>query len=217
MERLLSGTVAFRQSDFLAHRELFRNLGRRQDPHTLFIACSDSRVDPVMLTKAFPGELFVVRNIANIVPRYRQSEEYLATTSAIEYAVEVLAVQNIVVCGHSNCGGCAALYAGEQQLVGTPHTRRWLEQASVVRQQVLAAMAGEKPDPAKREWLTEQFNVLQQVKNLFSYEFISRRYQQGRLNVYGWHYIIETGEVYNYNRDKGYFELINDWPAEGDR
>ncbi|MEJ2520550.1 MAG: carbonic anhydrase, partial [Desulfuromonadales bacterium] len=127
MEKLFKGIARFRHEDFEVHRELFRELGRKQQPHTLFIGCSDSRVVPELITRTRPGELFMIRNIANIVPPYRQTHEFAATTAAIEYAVEVLNVAAIVVCGHSNCGGCAALHQDPKTLQHIPHVARWLE------------------------------------------------------------------------------------------
>lgn len=207
MDKLLKGAVAFRRQDFEKHRALFEKLDKRQQPHTLFIGCSDSRVDPNMITGSLPGEMFIVRNIANIVPRYRESVEFLATTSAIEFAVQALKVENIVVCGHSNCGGCASLYLPEEAFEQMPHTRRWLQQAAPVRQNVESNPMAE--DPAAREWLTEQENVLLQMKNLLSYPFIREQYIQGKLKIDGWHYIIGTGQVMVYNAEKGYFEEIS--------
>ena len=110
MDSLFDGVKEFNTTDFLEHKELFEKIGNNQSPHTLFIGCSDSRLVPNLITKTLPGELFVIRNIANLVPIYRTSNDFLATTSAIEYAVKILNVTNIVVCGHSNCGGCNALY-----------------------------------------------------------------------------------------------------------
>jgi carbonic anhydrase len=207
MSNLFEGVVQFRQEDFEKHKDLFSDLGRGQSPHTLFIGCSDSRVVPTMITKSMPGELFEVRNVANIVPRYRQTSEYVATTSAIEFACLQLNIQNIVICGHSNCGGCAALYKSDEELEHLPHTKKWLEQASAARDQVKSQVDPE--DHALREWMTEQANVVEQMKHLLTYPFILDRYVAGKLNIYGWHYIIETGEIFAYNRDKGYFELIN--------
>ena len=110
MHNLFEGVVKFQQKDFEEHKELFSDLKSKQAPHTLFIGCSDSRVVPSLITKTMPGDLFIVRNIGNLVPPWRETDDYLSTTSAIEYAVEVLNVENIVVCGHSNCGACASLF-----------------------------------------------------------------------------------------------------------
>jgi len=99
----------FKEGEFEQHRELFESLSTEQNPHTLFITCSDSRINPNMITQSKPGELFMVRNIGNIVPKYHEKSGEYSTISAIEYAVLVLGVKNIIICGHSNCGACAAI------------------------------------------------------------------------------------------------------------
>jgi carbonic anhydrase len=206
MEKLFRGIMQFRREDFASHQDLFQALGRAQQPHTLFIGCSDSRVVPNLITRTHPGELFVVRNIANIVPPYRRTEEFVATTSAIEYALLVLNVDSIVVCGHSNCGGCSALNLPPEQLAHLPHVRKWLEVSKEVRPRVDRLMTGDSVE--EREWLTEQVNILVQMKNLLTYPYIRERYDQGNINIYGWHYIIETGEIFNFNDETQLFEVI---------
>lgn len=207
MNRLFKGYMKFREEDFHSHRELFRELGRSQQPHTLFIGCSDSRVVPNLITQTHPGELFIIRNVANIVPPYRITEEYVATTSAVEYAVQELKVDSIVVCGHSNCGGCAAMNMSEEQLTHMPHVRKWLAVSKEVKGRVDRLMQGDSAE--EREWLTEQVNILVQMRNLLTYPYIRSRYEEGKLNIYGWYYIIETSEIYNFNDEKEIFELIS--------
>ncbi|WP_432823871.1 carbonic anhydrase, partial [Trichloromonas sp.] len=196
----------FRKEDFESHRELFKTLGRQQSPHTLFIGCSDSRVVPNMITQTTPGELFIVRNVANIVPPYRKTEEYVSTTSAVEYAVLALEVDTIVVCGHSNCGGCAALNLPPEKLDHLPHVRKWLEVSKEVKGRVDRLMTDDSPE--EREWLTEQVNILVQMRNLLTYPYVAEKYREGKLNIYGWHYIIETGEIYSFNDETELFELM---------
>jgi carbonic anhydrase len=207
MKKLLEGAVAFRQNDFETHEQLFAELGKEQKPHTLFIGCSDSRLVPSMITATGPGELFIVRNLANIVPPYQQTGEYLAAVSAIEFAIQALEVENIVVCGHSNCGGIAALFKTEEYFQKLPHTRKWLELALPVKKKVLEIL----PDGshASREWLTEQMNIVEQIHHLLTYPYIAEKYNNRLLSISGWYYIIETGDIYSYNVDKGFFELIN--------
>lgn len=205
MDKLFDGIKEFRRSDFQEHRDLFLKIGGKQEPHTLFIGCSDSRVVPALITRALPGDLFVIRNIANIVPPYRQSAEYLATTSAIEFAVQVLKVENIVVCGHSNCGGCSLITAGNISGSEIPHTMKWLELAGKVREEIDNAGIEDK---AEKAWRTEQMNIVEQMNHLCSYPYIKEKYRNGELSIMGWYYIIETGEVYNYNRDTSLFEKI---------
>lgn len=206
MPDFTEGVIRFRRNDFEANREYFENLGREQNPHTLFIGCSDSRVVPSLITQTSPGELFIIRNIANLVPVYRESVEYLATTSAIEYAVLVLNVTNIIVCGHSNCGGCASLYETPEKMAAIPHTRHWLELALPVKEKVLKIVGDS--DPAAREWMTEQINVVEQLGHLMTYPYIKERVDQGQIKLIGWHYIIPTGNIYEYHRETEEFEPI---------
>ena len=193
------------EEDFLEHKELFESLGDKQVPHTLFIGCIDSRVVPNMITNTMPGDLVVVRNIANIVPPYRKSEEFLATTSAIEYAIQTLNVKNVIVCGHSNCGGCAALWQDEAKFQKTPNVRRWLDLMSSVKMQVQAVFGD---NLAKREWLTERLNLINCYSNLLTYPGVNERLKDGDVKIYVWHYIIETGEIYNYDFSSNTFKLL---------
>jgi len=207
LQKLLEGIVEFKKNDFETHKILFQDLGRKQSPHTLFIGCSDSRIDPALITKTLPGELFLIRNIANIVPIYREAKEYLSTTATIEYAIHILNVKNIIVCGHSNCGGCAALYWEDKKFNELPHTKRWLELAKDVKGKVLRQIPDE--DEIAKEWLTEQINVVEQLKHLLTYPYIKEKYKKKELTIYGWYYIIETGEIFNYNKETHFFELVN--------
>ncbi|HBW38675.1 carbonic anhydrase [Desulfosporosinus sp. BICA1-9] len=211
MESILAGLIKFRTQDYEEHKNLFCRLKNRQEPHTLFIACSDSRVVPELITKSLPGELFVVRNIANIIPKYHQVPEDLmvsATTAAIEYAVQVLKVKSIIVCGHSNCGGCASIYLPDTVLDNIPNVKKWLELAENVKTRVLDELDS-KDDQMKREWLTEQMNIVEQIKHLLTYPFIVEKFNKKELDIVGMYYTIETGEVFIYNAVKGLFELVN--------
>ncbi len=206
MDKLFKGVAKFREDDFEAHKDLFQSLGREQKPHTLFIGCADSRVVPDLITRTMPGELFTVRNIANIVPPYRNTEEHAGMISSIEYAVQALEVENIVICGHSNCGGCAAMHQSDDELAHLPNVRRWLSISKEVRGRVARQMDVECAE--KREWLTEQINILVQMRNLLTYPYVQERYQQGKLKIFGWYYIIETGEIFNFNDQTEAFELV---------
>ena len=204
IETLFEGAIKFKEENFLTYKELFENLKEGQNPHTLFVGCSDSRVVPNLITNTLPGELFVIRNIANIVPHYREADEYLATTSAIEYALEELKVENIIICGHSHCGGCAALYE-EEHFTKMPNVRNWLKLISPVKEQVLALNPKTK---AMRAYFTEQINIEKQIMNLFTYPNVKEKYLARTLHIYGWHYIIESGEVYSYDFKKHEFNLL---------
>jgi carbonic anhydrase len=162
---------------------------------------------PNLITKTLPGELFVIRNIANIIPYYRQSSEFLATTSAVEFAVKVLNVSNILICGHSNCGGCKALFSDAAMLNQIPHTKKWLELAKPVKDMV-ESDSELRNNPSKREWVTEQLNIVEQLKHLLTYPYIREKYKKGEINLLGWYYIIETGEIFNYQINEKKFVKI---------
>lgn len=200
-KRLFEGIREFKANEYIPRQQFFEELGKKQNPHTLFIGCSDSRVVPNLITQTIPGELFVVRNIANLVPHYkRHSDTYLATTSAIEFAVNQMNVSNIVVCGHSNCGGCAALYQ-DKELKNLPHTKKWMELAHPVKKIVEQKIAKNKITLEERTLFTEQLNVVEQMNHLLKYSYIKKRVKEGKLNVMGWYYHIDTGEIYNYDRN----------------
>ncbi|WP_407310696.1 carbonic anhydrase [Desulfosporosinus sp. SB140] len=212
MDNLVAGLIKFRTQDYEEHKNLFCRLKRGQEPHTLFIGCSDSRVVPELITKSLPGELFVVRNIANIVPQFQEFHEQEAPTSAttacIEYAVNVLKVKSIIICGHSNCGGCESIYLSDEVLDEIPATKKWLELAHNVKKRVMEEL-GDSDEPMKKEWLTEQINIVEQIKHLLTYPFIVEKFNKREIDIIGMYYTIETGEVFIYNAIKGVFELAN--------
>lgn len=197
--------LKFFEEDFEKYRELFESLKNNQKPHTLFIGCSDSRVIPELITKALPGEIFVVRNIANMVPPYNKTELSVSVSAAIEYAVLVLNVKNIVVCGHFNCGGCAAMHLEDDKFSDKPNVAKWI---SISKDIAIEAQKLSQDDILKRNELTEQLNIIKQLENLMTYPFIKERVEKEELNIYGWYFIIPTGEVYNYNLNTKKFELI---------
>lgn len=205
MDKLLQGAIKFKEEDYNEHRELYESLKKVQNPDTLFIGCSDSRVVPSRITDTMPGELFVIRNVGNIIPPYTmQNDTYLSTTSAIEYAVVLLEIKNIVVCGHSNCGACQALY-DESLWKNTQHLQKWIELLEPVKQEVALLSPKTK---AKRMWLTEQINIEVQINNLLTYPFVYQRLKQKKLKILGWYYIIETGEIMNYDLNVKQFRSI---------
>ena len=207
MERLFEGVRRFYSRDFPLYRDLFEELGNSQKPHTLFICCSDSRIDPALITGTSPGELFTVRNVANFVPYYSDRNEFLSTTSSIEYAINALEVSNIIVCGHSCCGGCKALFCKKSELKNLPHTRKWLKLAENVLKNVERDPELMK-DSVKRECKTEQLNIVEQMDHLLTYPFIKEKVDRNELNILGWYYVIETGEIFNYLKDKQTFIKI---------
>jgi len=207
MKNLLNGVIKFKNDFFEEHKEIFQEISNAQHPHTLYIGCSDSRIVPNLITKTMPGEVFVVRNIANMVPPYEENNNsFRCTASIIEYAVNVLEVENIVVCGHSNCGGCKALFYSEEKLDTIPLVKEWLKLGYEIRDRVLA----KNLDLAQREFQTEQLNIVKQLENLLTYPFVEDRVNKGKVKLFGWYYVIETGDIFNYNFNNKEFELIEE-------
>ncbi|MCZ6102670.1 carbonic anhydrase [Campylobacter ureolyticus] len=192
---------------FKENAELFKTLKDNQTPHTLFIGCSDSRVVPNLITNTKPGEMFVIRNIANIIPKYRVSDEFLATTSAIEYALYILNIKDIIICGHSNCGGCAALYYDESKFDKTPNVKTWLKSLDNVKAQVEALGLS---NLKKKAWFVERLNIINSIDNLLTYPGVKEGVKLGKIRIYGWHYIIETGSLFSYDMVTKDFELLNE-------
>lgn len=211
MKELFEGAIKFREEDYNEHKKLYESLKKHQEPHTLFITCTDSRVVPNLMTNTLPGDLFVIRNMGNLVPPYLGSDKgirggYLATTSGIEYALSILNIKNVIICGHSDCGACSAIYEPPQKLESAPYVKKWIELLEPVKAKVDALKPSSK---AKRTWLMEQINIEHQLENLMTYPFVEERFDRGELSIYGWYYIIETGEIFNYNMIQREFKLIN--------
>ncbi len=191
-DQLVDGVSRFRDSVFPERRGQFARLAAGQHPHTLFITCADSRVVPEMITQTDPGELFVCRNIGNIVPAYG---EMLGGVSAIvEYACVALGVTHIVVCGHTDCGAMKGLLqADDPTLKRMPTVASWLRNAEAARS-VVEALQPDLEGPAKVQALVEQ-NIRLQLQHMRTHPAVAARVAEGRLKLHGWLYDIETGAV----------------------
>lgn len=186
----------FQHRVFPRYRDRYQALvAEGQHPRTLFIGCSDSRIVPTLLTDSGPGDLFVVRNIGNIVPPHDPSTGLHETSAAVEYAVGILGVSDIVVCGHSHCGAMRALYepVGDEY----PHTRSWVALAGE------AKLDGELSEATLRR--TEQRSVVLQIERLLQYPLVRERVERGALAVHGWYYVIEDGRVEVLDWERGEF------------
>ncbi len=203
MEKLVKGIHTFQQGFFSKHRELFEQLAETgQKPETLFITCSDSRVVPNLITGSSPGELFIVRNVGNVVPT---ADLPGGTAAAIEYAVEVLGVENIILCGHTQCGAMDAIL-NPQTMENLPFVRKWLTQTTRVREILAHSYAHLSPEARVTAAVEE--NVLAQLENLRDYPFVGRRLEAGTLHVSGWVFDISSGAVFAYDPVEGEFNAI---------
>jgi len=210
IQKLVEGVHHFQSRVFQAHEELFERLAKGQNPETLFITCSDSRIDPNLITHTEPGDLFVVRNAGNIVPAYGTTVG--GELATIEFALTGLEVRHIVVCGHTHCGAVKGLLQPEL-LEGMPLMAEWLKHAESARRIVLA-MYPKLSGEALRQVATEE-NVLTQLENLQTHPAVAVALAQGKLNLHGWVYDIEEGEIYAYEPSVCQFQPLGRLRPEG--
>ena len=192
MRRLVAGVRSFRENAFPQRKKLFADLAAGQEPQTLFIACADSRVVPELITQTSPGELFVCRNIGNVVPAY--GEMLGGVSAVIEYACVALEVSDIVICGHSDCGAMKALLTPDNPLLRTmPTVASWLRNAEAAKS-VVAVTHPDLEGPAQVQALVEQ-NVRTQLAHLATHPAVAARLASGQVALHGWVYGIETGSI----------------------
>ncbi|NWA19922.1 carbonic anhydrase [Serratia liquefaciens] len=187
MKEVIEGFLKFQREAFVERSELFRQLATRQNPRTLFISCSDSRLVPELITQREPGDLFVIRNAGNIVPSF--GPEPGGVTASVEYAVAALGVEDIVICGHSDCGAMTAI-ATCQCLDHMPTVANWLryaDSAKVVNQAHPHTSESERVSSMVRE------NVIAQLTNIKTHPSVALALEQGRLKLHGWVYDIASG------------------------
>jgi carbonic anhydrase len=200
MQKLIQGIHRFQQDIFRSRQGLFERLAQGQRPDTLFITCSDSRIDPNLLTQCEPGDLFILRNAGNLEPPHGPVQG--GETATIEFAVAALGVGDIIVCGHSHCGAMKGLLHPEQ--VGNlPAVAAWLVHAEATRRIVEQNYAG--LDEERRLNVAIQENILVQLEHLRTHPAVAPRLARGDLHLHGWVYKIETGEVFAFDPMSGQF------------
>ena len=205
---LLRGAYRFRETEYDGDRSLMARLSQGQDPDVLVIACSDSRVDPALLFGARPGDIFVVRVVANLVPPRRPGDATAhAVMAAVEYGVKALGVSHVVVCGHSHCGGIKAAMdvARGQEPPPFECLGPWVALADQACREVLAEDSETKRTDAETATAAEQRSVLNSVANLRSYAWIQDRVDKGDLALHGWWFDIDTGELWTADSETGAF------------
>lgn len=205
MEKLVRGFLKFRNEVFEEKRALFTRLSNGQSPRALFITCSDSRVDPMLLTQTDPGELFILRNAGNMVPPFGHMQG--GSTATIEYAVAVLKVAHIIVCGHTDCGVMKALLHPDQ-VKDLPAVREWVGQAETTRRIMREHHVDCEHD--ERLILTTQENVRAQLDNLRTHPSVALQLRKGEIALHGWVYSISTGDVWVYDFNTERFDPLSD-------
>jgi len=208
LDKLIKNYKKFKKEYFEENRKLFLDLVKKgQNPKALFIGCSDSRVIPNLITKSDPGDLFVLRNVGNFVPPFKADLEFHATAAAIEYAVSVLKVENIIVCGHSYCGACESLYKEIPDELELIHIKKWLEIGYPAKDIALREVGEKDKDVLLR--YTEKASLLLQIENLLTYPGVKKRVDSKNLFVHGWYYKIESGDIEYYDWDKKEYILLD--------
>jgi carbonic anhydrase len=194
VQDLIDGHEEFKDKKFKKYENKFLDLVKNgQKAKVLFIACSDSRVDPVLITNSNPGDLFVLRNIGNFVPPFSPDNDYHATAAGIEYATHVLKVTDIIICGHSHCGAINSLYQ-DNSSINLLHVKKWLDLGMEAKNHVEKSIKASATQEEKLE-STEKVSVVLQMKNILTYPEVKSRVNSGKLSIRGWYYKIETGEL----------------------
>jgi carbonic anhydrase len=198
--QLVEGLQRFRREYFPKFREHYQRLvDDGQSPNTLFIGCADSRVVPDLLTSTLPGDLFVVRNVGNLVPPFEIGGGYHGVSAGIEFATLMLQVKDIVVCGHSHCGAIRALFTPPRE--DAPHTSKWLELARPALRET------EMTDENLRK--TEMRSIVLQVERLMTFPMVRERVERGEVCLHGWYYVIEEGRVLGLDIASGAFSPLS--------
>ena len=191
MEKLLQGIEQFQTSVFPQYQQTFRQLAHGQRPEAMLITCADSRIQPDLILQSDPGEIFVCRNAGNIVPPYDADTSGVA--ASVEYAVDVLQIRNLIVCGHSDCGAMKALFNPES-VRERPAVRRWLKNADAARR--IALQGGGSDAPVDRIRVATEANIIAQLANLATYPCVAAAMATGTMNLYGWYYDIGSGAIF---------------------
>ena len=191
-DSLIAGYRRFRDGYYQEHREELEALANGQSPRIAVVSCCDSRVDPAIVFDSHPGDLFVIRNVASLVPPFESEGQYHGTSAALEFAVTGLGVEHIVVLGHAQCGGVRALVDNHGKK-GVPHTfiERWVAMAYPCLDHLSETAHGAEP-PMKT---VEHATVRLSIENLQTFPWIAERLANGTLSLHGWYYDLATSTV----------------------
>ena len=214
IDKLAAGFLDFRSRKFLPNREFFGALANKQSPKVMVIGCSDSRVDPAILTHAAPGDLFIVRNVANLVPPCAMDDAKHGTSAALEFAITSLGVEHIVVLGHVHCGGIKALLTGDPGVGHAPSfIANWMQIADEARRRTLVIASHKSFEEQLRT--LEREAVKTSLANLLSFPWIAERVEDGRLAIHGWYFDLDDGNMYVYTRESDAFIGLSEATTAG--
>ena len=208
MKEFLEGHKEFQRSYFKKHEQEFIELSENgQNPKALFIGCADSRVVPTLVTQSKPGELFVLRNIGNFVPPYGSDLAFHAMAAGIEYAVRILHVSEIIICGHTHCGAIEYLY--EEAREDMPHINQWLSLGEKAKSMAMISQK-DRSDKEALLRLTEKLSLITQIDNLLSYPCVKESVEKEELFIHAWHYDITDGHIDYYDPEEYCFKPLSE-------
>lgn len=211
MQKLVDGVHSFQKNIFRSNKDFFANLEHGQSPQTLFITCSDSRINPNLITQTEPGELFIVRNVGNLIPPYGASQGG-AEEAAIEYAVSALKVKDIIICGHTQCGAMKGILEPDTT-TKMPRVARWLCHADAT-QRIVHDLYPQLTGDA-RLTVTVEENVLVQLENLRTHPVVASGLASGSLKLHGWVYKIASGQIFAFDPERGQFISLSGESEDG--
>lgn len=203
MKKLIEGIKDFRKTKRPGLLKHFDNIALAQKPDTILVACSDSRVAPNLFASTSPGDMFVLRNIGNIIPPYKSEMHETSVLSMFEFALTNLPIKDIIICGHSNCGAMHAILNDKIEFEGID---RWLTSAKDAKSALKLLPAGAGAE--EKANAISKLSILRQIDNVKTYPIVQKRLQQGDLNMHGWYFDIKNADIYSYDFSKHQYFLI---------
>lgn len=200
MQKLIQGIHKFQNEVYSSQVELFKKLEKGQNPQVLFITCSDSRINPNLITQTEPGDLFIIRNAGNIVPAF--GDHNSGELATIEFAIDGLGIKDVIICGHSHCGAMKGLL--QPKMVETlPAMKKWLQNAETTRRIIFDHYKHLEGDALLMATIEE--NVLMQLEHLKTHPSIASKLSKNQIRLHGWVYKFETGQIFKYDTEEGQF------------
>ena len=209
LENLIKGNEDFKNNKFPQMEKELQDLVKYgQHPEIMFIGCSDSRVTPDLMLNTKPGDMFILRNVGNFVPPFKHDEDFHGSAAAIEFAIAVLKVKHIIICGHSHCGACKSLYEEIPDTDSLVHVKTWLNLGMKAKERTLKNKKFTTEEEMYRA--TERNSIRHQLDNLLTYPDVKRLLEKGELQIHGWYYNIATGAIEYYKKEEDIFRPLSE-------
>lgn len=215
LKQLIKGHQKFQQNKVPKWQDELNELViNGQKPQVLFVGCSDSRLTPDLMLNTKPGDMFILRNVGNFIPPFKHDEDFHGSAAAIEYAVAVLGVKHIIVCGHTHCGACKSLYEYDEipDTTSLVHVKTWLKLGMAAKEKTLADKKFTTEEEMYR--ITERNSIKHQLKNLLTYPDVKQKVENGTLEIHGWHYDVGNGEIDYLDKKENQFKPLKEMKIE---